>query len=71
MIIVVKNTSDEGFYSSEYNYAEYEYSDAWADSYIWLPSRIATIIKSFLWKTSLTYGMNLTCLPCITPLSRE
>lgn len=33
-----KTLPDNGFYSSEYNYADITHSDAWSNSYLWLPS---------------------------------
>ena len=55
-----KDTPDTGFYSAEYNYAKKDYSDAWADSYIWLPSMCETGSNDSqlgLWKTSINQRM--------------
>lgn len=55
-----KDTTDDGFYSADYNYAELNYSDAWADSYIWLPSESETGYSDTngLWKASVNQRKN-------------
>lgn len=56
-----KDTTDDGFYSADYNYAELDYSDAWADSYIWLPSISETGYSNSclgLWKPSVNQRKN-------------
>ncbi len=56
-----KDTTDDGFYSASYNYAELDYSDAWADSYLWLPSLSETGYSSSiagLWNTSISQRQN-------------
>lgn len=56
--------SDDGFYSSNNNYADIESSDGWADEYLWLPSlsEIGYSGTNGLWGTSTDqracYGTN-------------
>ncbi len=54
-------TSDTGFYSAAYNYAEHSNYAQWANDYLWLPSVAETGYNATytgLWKTSTNQRMN-------------
>ncbi len=54
-------TSDDGFYSSDYNYASKDYNDAWKHNYLWLPSLSETGYSSScsgLWNSSISQRKN-------------